>query len=229
MFKSAPPRRSYVVDMTDHDELPIYPTAAPAIFCDIDAIGRLFGEVLECLAEVVELEPSQRSSPTPCAGFDAGTLQHHVLGWLGFFASALDDPSAQVPRVDPTAYVLPDGASAAEVVRRHASTIGAAVGDGVAAVHVVMLGSRMMGDGVLAMALGEYLVHAWDLAKATGRAYDAPVAAVAPAHEFLLGMIAPEHRGPDSGFFDAEVPVAAGASPLDRLLGFAGRDPGWSA
>ncbi len=87
----------------------------------------------------------------------------------------------------------------------------------------------MAGDAVLGMALGEYIVHAWDLATATGQPYDAPVTAVRPAHEFLEGMVAPEYRGPDSGFFDAEVPVPDDASPLDQLLGFVGRDPQWQA
>ena len=106
--------------------------------------------------------------------------------------------------------------------------IGQAVADDAAGQMVTMTSSRMAGDGVLGMALGEYIVHGWDLARATGREYEVPEAAVTPAHEFLLGMVAPEYRGPDSGFFDAEVEVPADASPLDRLLGFAGRDPGWS-
>ena len=89
--------------------------------------------------------------------------------------------------------------------------------------------ARMAGDGVLAMALGEYMIHAWDLAMSTGRPYFAPEAAVPPAHEFLRSMVAPEHRGPESGFFDVEVEVPADASPLDTLLGFAGRDPRWTA
>ncbi len=92
---------------------------------------------------------------------------------------------------------------------------------------MTMSSSRMAGDGVLGMALGEYIIHGWDLATATGRPFSATESVVAPAHEFLLGMVAPEYRGPDSGFFDAEVEIPENASPLDRLLGFAGRDPQW--
>jgi len=33
----------------------------------------------------------------------------------------------------------------------------------------------------------------------------------------------------DTGFFDAEVTASDDASPLDQLLGFAGRDPNWRA
>ena len=62
---------------------------------------------------------------------------------------------------------------------------------------------------------------------ATDQRYDPPTAAVAPAHEFLLGMVKPEYRGPDTGFFDAEVNVGSDAPAIDRLLGFAGRDPAW--
>lgn len=211
----------------DATELPVFPTAAPAVFCDPDATRRLFGEVLDRLADVVDLDDDQRDLPTPCAGYDAAALRSHVLGWLGFFAAALGDPAASSPRPDPEGFELSDGETASAVVRRCRADIDRAIAADAAGQMVTMSSSRMAGDGVLGMALGEYLVHGWDLARTTGRAYETPEAAVGPAHEFLAGMVAPEYRGPDSGFFDAEVPVPADAPPLDRLLGFAGRDPGW--
>lgn len=214
--------------MTDESaDQPIFPTNAPAVFSDADATRALFAPVMAALADVVELDDSQRSLPTPCAGFDTGALQTHVLGWLDFFAAALSDPLASTPRPDPDTFAL-DGRSAAAVVQEAAARIDAAIAGGVADQLVVMSSSRMAGTGVLGMALGEYLVHAWDLARATGRPYRAPAEAIGPAHEFLVGMVAPEYRGPDSGFFDAEVPVPDDAPPFDRLLGFAGRDPSWA-
>jgi uncharacterized protein (TIGR03086 family) len=209
-------------------ELPIFPTNAPAVFSDPDATRTLFAPVMAALADVVELDDDQRSLPTPCAGFDAGQLQTHVLGWLDFFATALSDPPAGSPRPDADAFVLGADTSAAEVVRDAAARIDAAIADGVAGELVVMSASRMAGTGVLGMALGEYQVHAWDLARATGRSYEPCADAVGPAHEFLSGMVAPEYRGPDSGFFDHEVPVPDGAPAFDQLLGFAGRDPSWT-
>lgn len=211
--------------MTETTELPLFPTTAPQVFCDADATRVLFSDTLDALAGVVDIDDDQLTLATPCSQYDVGELRHHVLGWLDFFATALTDPSARSPRPDPEAFSLADGERASDAVRRCSAEIQQAIADDVASQAVTMSQARMPGDGVLAMALGEYLVHAWDLATATGRAYDSPADAVVPAHEFLLGMVAPEYRGPDSGFFDEEVPVPEDASDFDRLLGFAGRDP----
>lgn len=211
----------------ESSELPIFPTSAPAVFRDPDATAGLFAEVLGRLAVVVEIDPGHLDGPTPCAGFTVGELRQHVLGWLQFFAAALSDPTATAPRPDPEAFAL-RGQQASDVVRRALDDIRRAVAADAAGRMVTMSSARMAGDGVLAMALGEYTIHAWDLATATGQPYDAPDDAVVPAHEFLRQMVAPEYRGPDTGFFDDEVAVDDAAPQLDRLLGFAGRDPRWT-
>ena len=210
-------------------ELPIFPTAAPAVFCDPDSAPELFAEVLEGLAAVVTIDDSQINFATPCSGFVVGELRDHALGWLGFFADALSDPDATQPRRDPEAFALTANHDASIIVRQSLDTFRSAIADNVAGRLVTMSSSRMAGDGVLAMALGEYIIHAWDLARATGQAYSVPESAIAPALSFLQGMVAPEYRGPDSGFFDDEVSVPKDAPMLDRLLGFAGRDPEWTA
>ena len=209
-------------------DIPVFPTSAPAVFCDPDALTRLFTDVLDRLAAVIDIDDDQLDAPTPCAGFNVGELRSHVLGWLQFFAASLGDPTAESPRPVPEAFALDDAASASDLVRRALGDIRSAIEADAAGQMVTMSSARMAGDGVLAMALGEYIVHAWDLAVATGQSYEAPDAAVGPAHDFLLGMVAPEYRGPDTGFFDIEVIVPDHASPLDKLLGFAGRDPDWT-
>ena len=219
--------------MTDPTtELPVFPTDAPAIFRDPDAIAPLYAAVLDRLAVVVDVADADLERPTPCASFTIAELRRHVLAWLQFFAAALTDPSGEAPRIDPESWELPEGASASGIVRVSGSAIAAAARDGVAEQLVVMSQARMAGDGVLAMALGEYLVHGWDLAVATGRDDVDPSAfgdAAVPALAFLRGMVRPEYRGPDTGFFDAEVIPPPDATAFEELLCFAGRDPGWIA
>lgn len=209
-------------------ELPIFPTSAPAVFCDPDVTADLFTEVLGRLAAIVDVDADQLRRSTPCSGFTVGDLRSHVLGWLQFFAAALSDPDATAPRPDPEAFSLDGDQQPSDVVRQALDDIRTAIAADAAGQLVTMSSSRMAGDGVLAMALGEYIIHAWDLATATGQPYATPDDAVVPAHDFLQHMVAPEYRGPDTGFFDEEVAVPDHAPPLDKLLGFAGRDPRWT-
>ncbi len=69
----------------------------------------------------------------------------------------------------------------------------------------------------------EFLVHAWDYAKAVGRDVDAPE----PLAEYVLDLahstIRPEFRG--TAGFDDPVDVPADASALDQLVAFTGRNP----
>jgi uncharacterized protein (TIGR03086 family) len=212
----------------DTTELPLFESTAPAALSNPEVSAHLFTEVLERLAAVVDLDTDQLDRPTPCAQFDVGQLRNHVLGWLQFFAASFADPGAASPRPDADAFALTDGERASVVVAKALAGIHRAIADGVAGEIVTMSSARMGGDSVLAMALGEYIIHAWDLARATGQPYEGPDAAIGPAHEFLRSTVAPEYRGPDSGFFDGEVGVPEGASALDALLGFAGRDPAWA-
>ena len=210
------------------DDLPIFPTTAPEVFGDTTATKRLFAPVFEELATAVDVADDALALPTPCANYDVAALRRHVLAWLQFFAAALDDPAATAARPDPEVWDLGADDRPSELVRAAAERIAAAVDGGVADRLVVMSQARMAGDGVLAMALGEYLIHGWDLAVATGRPWSAADDAAIAALRFLEATVSPEFRGPDSGFFDAEVAVDDDASALDRLLCFAGRDPAWT-
>lgn len=213
---------------TDVDDLPVFPTDAPEVFSDRRATRALFAPTLARLAGVVEIDDADLGRATPCDGFDVGELRRHVLGWLQFFAAALADPDRTGDRLDPDAWELDPEDLPAAIVERSAAAIDAAIADGVAERLVVMSQARMAGDGALAMALGEYLVHGWDLARATGRPWDADDDAAGPALAFLRSTVAPEHRGPDSGFFDAEITPPEGATTFEQLLCFAGRHPDWT-
>jgi uncharacterized protein (TIGR03086 family) len=74
--------------------------------------------------------------------------------------------------------------------------------------------------GILSL---EFLVHAWDYARAVGHDIDAPE----PLAEYVLGLaratIRPELRG--RAGFDEPVAVGEEAGALDRLVAFTGRNP----
>lgn len=213
--------------MSDTDQIPVFATSTPAVFADPPAARALLTPVLERLAAVIDVD-NGLDRPTPCGAYDVAALRAHVLGWLQFFAAALNDPSGVGQRPDPATWRPSSGQCGATIVRQAAADIGRAADAGVAGELVVMSQARMAGDAVLAMALGEYLIHGWDLAVATGAPWSPVDEAVEPARAFLAGMVQPEFRGGDDGYFGAEIEPSADATAFERLLCFAGRDPRWS-
>ena len=79
------------------------------------------------------------------------------------------------------------------------------------------------------VALDELVLHGWDLARATGQPFHADPASVqASLGFFAASMSEPCQEAGREGLYGPVVPVPDGASDLDRLLGFAGRDPQWA-
>ncbi|WP_306363030.1 TIGR03086 family metal-binding protein [Nocardia sp. CC227C] len=74
------------------------------------------------------------------------------------------------------------------------------------------------------VALDELVIHAWDLARATGQPYDPDNDDITRLADWLRAT--PEDGTP--GLFGPVVPVPDTAPALDRLLGLTGRDPSWS-
>jgi uncharacterized protein (TIGR03086 family) len=73
------------------------------------------------------------------------------------------------------------------------------------------------------VALDELVIHGWDLAKATGR----PAGYDGPGLEAVHGMVQHFRAEGAEGLFGPLVPIPDDAPLLDRILGLAGRDPGW--
>src|SRR5918911_5304178 len=215
---------------TTAEEPPYFPAPAPAAFADAGTAVSFLEPVLDHLAEVVgRATPDTLGDPTPCRRYDVATLRDHVLGWLQFFAAAFADPARNAQRPDPDGYkAADDDRDLADVVRGSARTLLDAVRGGALDGQIVLLQSRMDGPGAFGMVLGEYVVHGWDLAVAVGAPWTPPEQACEGALEFFRGMVLPEYRGDEGGFFGEEVPVAPDAPALDRLLGFAGRRPDWT-
>jgi uncharacterized protein (TIGR03086 family) len=88
-----------------------------------------------------------------------------------------------------------------------------------------MGGAPMPAAAIGSMMTSEFAVHAWDLARATGRTLDVPEELGAVV---LDGVLAMAPAGREGGWFAAEVTVPANAPAFHRALGAAGRDPRWT-
>lgn len=84
----------------------------------------------------------------------------------------------------------------------------------------------MPGEMALSMILWEYVVHGWDLTRATGQEWSPPAAAAQESLEFAPAMLSPDYQGEGKAFAES-VDVPEEAPPLDRLVGLSGRDPHW--
>ncbi|MFD0508431.1 hypothetical protein ACFQ0G_47865 [Streptomyces chiangmaiensis] len=74
------------------------------------------------------------------------------------------------------------------------------------------------------IVLGEWLLHGWDLAVATGQKLNVDDELAAALYEDIAGKAEMARR---YGVFGPEVSVPPTAPLFDRALGLAGRDPSW--
>lgn len=171
----------------------------------------------------------QLDSPTP-TGQSVRVVVNHLLGLAVAFRDAAAKtvgPSTQTAPVADESQ-LPDSwrteldrrlEELAEAWRAPEAWTGLTMAGGV----------DLPGEVCGLVALDEVLLHGWDLARATGQPYrptDSECEAVLP-------IVTPDPAQPDGsgreGLFGPVVPVAPDAPVLDRVLGLAGRDPGWAA
>jgi len=176
--------------------------------------------VLAGLVDVASaVTPEQLDDPSPCTEFTVRGVFNHMIGGAGFFAAQFrgeappeappegTDLAGDDPVVTFTAAMEALGASTrvpGALDRTVVAPFGEVPGD--------VAGRFLALDG---------MVHAWDLATATGQVYDPPEDVVVEVLAFARQAIVPEMRG--GGAFAAEVPAPPDASPLEQLITFTGR------
>lgn len=166
------------------------------------------------LADVARaIEPGQLTNRTPCAEFDVRELVHHLLYWGPSLEGA-----GRKENVPPSDADVADwrGALLAQLTRTVDAWTPASAWEGTTS----MGPAQVIGE----MIVGEFLVHGWDLARATGQRYEPPADLLAYAHD---GIAAGAEQAREMGIYGPEVSVPADAPLLDRILGLTGRDPVW--
>lgn len=192
---------------------------------------------------LVDLEPATRrmadlingvpdellDGTTPCPAYSLGDLLDHVGGLaLAFTAAATKDtrdigsqpPSGDASRLgdDWRTRIPRDLAALAEAWRDPAAWTGKTQAGGV----------ELPGEVAGVVALDELVIHGWDVARASGQAYDCDPASLDVVHRFVEQFSGPGQEAARAGLFGPVVEVADDAPLLDRVIGLTGRDPAWS-
>lgn len=184
----------------------------------MDAIERLEKSTAHAAGIVRGVKDDHLSNQTPCSEFDVRALLNHLLAGVAMLTAAAQTGKGDRPDGD---IVGPDPAALYEEGR--AKLLEALRAEGVLQKQFEMPFGTMPAEMLVGViAFPEYLVHAWDLAKATGQDATIPEALAQEALDALTPIDA-MLRGP--GVFGPKVDVPENAPITDRLVAFAGRQP----
>lgn len=166
------------------------------------------------------LGPRALPRPTPCTEFTVADLLDHLSETAGTLTVAAvggpgdgTEPAASEGRDDDVASRL-----AADVER-----LATAWADpGLAELETTTAGGISMPVSFHNMiAVQELVLHAWDLAEATGQDFHPDPGTLERLHGFLTDVAPRDGSGP----FGPAIPVPDDASVLDQVLGMSGRVP----
>jgi uncharacterized protein (TIGR03086 family) len=162
------------------------------------------------------------TAPTPCAGYDVRGLLNHLLYWGPWLVAAgrREDPPSPGGGEAATTLVTDDWRAALE---KQTETLVDVFGTpsawtGTTALGTARLPASVVGD----MVLGEFVLHGWDLARASGQKLRCAPEAATAVFESAMAM---GEQARAMGVYGPAVEVPAGASPLERALGASGRTP----
>lgn len=182
------------------------------------------------MADLIRGVPDDRlDGPTPCPAYTLGDLVDHVAGLtLAFTGAAKKDtgdatsqgPSGDASRLsdDWRTRIPRDLAALADAWRDPEAWTGRTKAGGV----------DLPGEAAGIVALDELVVHGWDVARASGQAYDVDPASLEAVHGFVAQFSEQGQEAARAGLFGPVVEVPDDAPLLDRVIGLTGRDPDWS-
>jgi uncharacterized protein (TIGR03086 family) len=164
---------------------------------------------------VAGVRDEQWSAPTPCTDWTVRDLVNHLVGANLVFAALLRD------RTPPDRGTDHLGENPAVAYRDSGTAVQAAFDQpGVLErTYQAPIGS-VPGAVMLHLRITDLLVHAWDLAQATGQPVDLPDDLAEQALAFSRAQLADLPR---AGRFGPAQPVTHNAPALDRLVAYLGR------
>lgn len=164
---------------------------------------------------IAGVRDDQWSSPTPCTDWTVRDLVNHLVGANLVFAALLQD------RTPPDRSADHLGEDPVGAYHDSGAAVQAAFGrPGVFERTFQLPIGSVPGAVMLRLRITDLLVHAWDLAQATGQPADLPDDLVEQALVFSRAHLADVPR---AGRFGPIQPVAPDAPALDRLVAYLGR------
>ncbi len=165
---------------------------------------------------------------TPCPRYSLGDLLDHVGGLTVAFTAAATKatggPESPGPSGDSSRLgegwrtrIPHDLAILAEAWRDPAAWSGTTWAGGV----------ELPGEVAGVVALDELVIHGWDVARASGQAYECDPESLEIVRDFVAQFSGPGHEAEREGLFGPEIDTARDAPLLDRVIGCTGRDPAW--
>lgn len=161
----------------------------------------------------------QWDNPTPCAKWTVRDLAGHLVGGGTMFAASFRGDTVEVDADDETPDLLGDDPAAA-LAGMIADFEASAGSPGAMERDVVLPFGTLPAQVALDLVKFDLLIHAWDLARATGQPFDPPAEVVDSARQTAEKMIEGMRDG--DTFRDA-TDAPAGASSIDQLAAFTGR------
>ena len=157
------------------------------------------------------------SAPAPVDGWTALDVVRHLIDWFpGFLAGGgVELPPAGPLDDDPAA----DWSSRSQAIQQLLDGP-----DAESEFAHPMAGSHRLADAIDRFYTADVFMHTWDLAAASGHTADLDPAF---AEQLLSGMLGIEDMLRASGQYGRAVAVPANAGPVEKLMGFIGRDPAW--
>ena len=173
-------------------------------------------QILPLVTGLVEgLDDASLASSTPCAGFTVRGVLEHMIGGSRQFGAAFRGAT-------PPGEALPD-----DLVQAFPGAMddleAAIASPGALERTIAAPFGEVSGETFARFVAMDGLVHGWDIATATGQAYDPPADVVADVDAFARMALTDDLRDGDT--FAAAVEPPTDASPIVRLVAFTGRRP----
>ena len=188
-----------------------------------DDLSRIPGGQMDAHSQLAELSPllmgvvggispDQLDNPTPCAKFTVRGVLEHMIGGATVFAAGFR-------AVEPG---TPDTTDVLAAFGRALSELAASINsDGAFERTIQAPFGTTPGASFARYVVLDGLVHGWDLAMATGQAYEPSDALVGAVEAYAREAVPPMR---DGDTFAEAVSPAASASPIERLAAFTGRE-----